>query len=261
MKTVISKDGTKIAYDQVGQGPVLIVVNGASVIRRHPLILKTVDLLSKEFTVINYDRRARGDSGDTKPYAVERELEDLQALIDATGGGPVYLYGASSGAVLCMRAINSGLKVKKMALWEPPFVVNDTDRRAPADSFEQLTKMIDEGRKADAITFFTTQVFGMPKIMPWIMRVTPYWKLSMDAANSLPYDMAVMGDWALPKFAASIKVPTIVMGGEKSQPLLRHSVDAVAKTIPGAKLVNFPGQGHAVSAKIIAPELTMFFKG
>src|SRR2546430_2935002 len=123
MQSVISKDGTKIAYDQVGQGPAVILVAGAFSYRKYPGSVQLADLLAKHFTVFNYDRRGRGDSGDTKPYTVDREIEDVQALIDAAGGS-AYVWGLSSGAILALKAAASGLAINKLALHEPPLFVN-----------------------------------------------------------------------------------------------------------------------------------------
>src|SRR5688572_27028172 len=118
MKTVTSKDGTKIAFDQIGNGPVIILVDSALADRT--LCVKQATLLAKDFTVINYDRRGRGDSTDTQPYAVDREIEDIEALIDEVGGS-AFIFGSSSGAVLALEAANKlSSKVKKQVLYEPP---------------------------------------------------------------------------------------------------------------------------------------------
>ena len=141
METVTSKDGTTLAFDRLGQGPPVVLVCGGSVDRMADAAI--AQELSSDFTVLNYDRRGRGDSGDTLPYAIEREVEDIEAVIGAAGGS-AHLWGSSSGAVLALIATASGAPVTKLALWEPPFIL-DENARPPADQVEQYERMIAEG--------------------------------------------------------------------------------------------------------------------
>src|SRR5260370_34216490 len=161
MKTVISQDGTSIAYDQVGQGPAVILVAGAFSYRKYPGSVQLADLLARHFTVFNYDRRGRGDSGDTMPYAVDREIEDVQALIDAAGGS-AYVWGLSSGAVLALKAAAGGLTNKKLALHEPPFWVNANDRQPPKDFIDHVTGLIASDRRYDSVKDLMTRRSGAP---------------------------------------------------------------------------------------------------
>jgi pimeloyl-ACP methyl ester carboxylesterase len=155
MQSVISKDGTTIAYDMIGRGPALILVAGAFSYRKYPAVLQLADLLAQHFTVFNYDRRGRGDSGDTKPYAVEREIEDIQALIEAAGG-EAFVWGLSSGAILALEAAASGLAINKLALQEPPLFVNANDRQPPKDFTAHLTDLITSDRRDEAVKYFMT---------------------------------------------------------------------------------------------------------
>src|SRR5947199_6861992 len=137
MRTVISKDGTALAFDQSGQGPALILVAGATATRLAEAALSAH--LAPHFTVFAYDRRGRGDSGDTAPYAVEREVEDLEALIREAGGS-AFVFAISSGAALALEAAASRLNVKKLALYEPPFMVGNAAHVPPVDHQPQLVR-------------------------------------------------------------------------------------------------------------------------
>src|SRR5215475_4806484 len=161
MKKVISKDGTPIALDQYGEGPVVILVTGALGVRSHPTGTDLPTYLAPHFTVINYDRRGRGDSGDTLPYAVEREIEDIEALIKEAGGS-AFVLGLSSGAALALKAAAHGLKIKRLALYEPPFMVAQNGHRPPADHEAQLKNLIAADRRGDAVNFFMTKMVGAP---------------------------------------------------------------------------------------------------
>ncbi|MEC0174832.1 alpha/beta hydrolase [Paenibacillus favisporus] len=170
MHTVLSKDGTKIAYDRTGRGPALILVAGAFSYRKFRAQVQLAELLSSQFTVYNYDRRGRGDSGDSQPYAVEREIEDLEAVIEAAGGS-AYVWGLSSGAVLALEAAAGGAAITKLALHEPPFVVDASDRKPPQDFIPQVTELIRSGRRAEAIKYFMTKGMGAPGFVVSMMRM------------------------------------------------------------------------------------------
>jgi len=260
MKTVISRDGTAIAYDQSGHGPPVILVDGALCSRAFGPMPKLAPLLAKHFTVINYDRRGRNESGDTAPYAVEREVEDLAALINEAGES-AYVLGLSSGAALALAAASTGLNIKKLALYEPPYVANaNGGHQPPPDSQAHLKRLISDGRRSDAVKFFMTKMVGAPAFVAIIMPFTPVWKKLKDAAHTLPYDAAVMGDFTVPaKRVASVAVPTLVMGGGKSPAGLRHAVDAVADAVPNAKRRMLKGQTHNVALKVLAPVVEEFF--
>jgi pimeloyl-ACP methyl ester carboxylesterase len=259
MSKVFSKDGTAIAFDKSGNGKPIILVDGALCSRSFGPIPKLARLLAPHFTVLNYDRRGRGESGNALPYAVEREVEDLEALIGAAGGSAA-VFGISSGAALALTAAASGLNIKKLALYEPPFVAGQSDHRPPADSAAQLERLVAKDRRGDAVKFFMVDMVGIPAIFAYIMRLLPIWPKLKAVAHTLPYDAAVLGDFSLPRNrAASVAVPTIVIGGEKSPIELRSAVSAVAEAIPGAKQQTLKGQTHNVSVKVLAPILVEFF--
>lgn len=265
MQTVISKDGTSIAYDQVGQGPALILVPGAFSYRAFPGLVQLAELLAPHFTVIRYDRRGRGDSGDTKPYAVEREIEDLQALIDAAGGS-AYVWGFSSGAILALKAAVAGLKITKLVVLEPPFRIDTSEKLPPRDFLPHVTKLIEQGRRAEAIKYFMTAGMGAPAFVVTLMRFMPgAWPKLMAVAHTLPYDAAladgyVAGQPLRAEEWATVTMPTLVMDGSKSPISLRRASQALAPILPNARSRTLEGFSHTnPSMKVVAPVLTEFF--
>ncbi|HEY4197265.1 MAG TPA: alpha/beta hydrolase [Mucilaginibacter sp.] len=260
MKTVTSKDGTLIAYDQSGSGFPLILVDGALCSRAFGPMPELAQHLAANFMVINYDRRGRNESGDTKPYTIGREIEDIEALINEVGGSAL-VFGISSGAALALAAAASGLNIPKLAVYEPPFMV-DEKYQPPADSLDRLKIMIDEDRRGDAVKFFMKDMVGVPAIAVFIMKLMPIFKKLKAVAHTLPYDVTILGDFSLPEnMAASVKIPTLISGGDKSQVELQQAVKKLSEVMPDSKLQILKGQTHNVSAKVIAPILTEFFKG
>jgi pimeloyl-ACP methyl ester carboxylesterase len=261
MKKVISKDGTSIAYDQLGSGLPVILVDGALCSRDFGPMPKLAQLLATNFTVISYDRRGRNESGDTKPYAPEREVEDIAALIQVAGG-EAFVAGVSSGAALALAAAASGLNIKKLALYEAPFMVDKTGHQAPPDSQTQLEALIASNRRGDAVKFFMKDMVGVPPFVVFIMRIMPIFSKLKAVAHTLPYDAAVMGDFSLPtQRAASVKIPTMVGGGEKSPSSMQNAVKQLADAIPNSQLKMFKGQTHNIDVKVLAPALVEFFNG
>jgi pimeloyl-ACP methyl ester carboxylesterase len=258
MDQVTSKDGTSIAFDRLGSGPPVILVSGGSVDRWSNAPLGT--LLATDFTVYNYDRRGRGPSGDTPPYAVQREIEDIEAVIDAAGGS-AGLYGSSSGAALALEATASGLPVTKLALWEPPYIL-DENARPPADQVEQYNKMLAEGRRGDAAEYFMAKVVRMPAEFVASARSQPWWAATEALAHTLPYDATIMGDYSIPEArAASVTVPTLVLDGGSSFGFMGATADALAKIIPHGQRRTLEGQEHNVDPNLLAPALKEFFAG
>src|SRR5215204_5655134 len=201
METVTSSDGTTIAFDLLGDGPPVILVCGGSTDRTANA--GEAELLAEHFTVFNYDRRGRGDSGDTAPYAVEREVEDLDAVV-AAAGGSASVYGTSSGAALALEAAASGLAITKLALWEPPFSLDESSR-PPQDQVERYDEMISAGRRGDAVEYFMTKVVGLPSEFVAYARTQPFWQKQEELAHTLAYDATIMGDYSLPvERAASV---------------------------------------------------------
>jgi pimeloyl-ACP methyl ester carboxylesterase len=257
MDEVTSRDGTTIAFDRFGEGPPVILVCGGSVDRMSNAPLAA--LLAERFTAINYDRRGRGDSGDTGPYAIEREIEDIEALVEEEGGS-AFLYGSSSGAVLAMDAAASGLPITKLALWEPPFIL-DPNARPPADQVETYERMIAEGRRGDAVEYFMTQVVHMPAEFVADARTQPWWPAQEAIAHTLAYDARIMGDYSVPtERASSVKSPTVVLAGGADFPWMRETARALADAIPDGQTRFLDGQGHDVDPTVLAPALIEFFQ-
>jgi pimeloyl-ACP methyl ester carboxylesterase len=258
MDNVTSRDGTTIAVDRLGEGPPVVLVCGASTDRMANSGVAA--LLASDFTVFNYDRRGRGDSGDTPPYAIEREVEDIDAVVAAAGGSAA-LYGTSSGAALALEAAASGLDITKLALWEPPFIL-DENARPPADQVERYGEMIAEGRRGDAVEYFMTQVVRMPAEFAAFARTQPFWASTEALAHTLAYDATIMGDSSLPtERAAAVTAPTLVMAGGASFPFMRETAQALADVLPDGRTRILEGQDHNVAPEVIAPVVKEFLGG
>jgi pimeloyl-ACP methyl ester carboxylesterase len=270
MRKVISKDGTPIAFDQSGQGPAIILVAGATATRLAEASLATA--LAPNFTVFAYDRRGRGESGDTAPYAVEREVEDIEALINEAGGS-AFVFGHSSGAVLALEAARllPG-KIEKLAIYEPPFIIDDSRPPAPQDYVLHLIELVSAGRRGEAVEYFMTEAVGTPAEMVAQMRQSPMWPQIEAVAHTIPYDGAIMGDTmsgnpsALRKWA-SVTVPTLVMDGTvflgrgESHAFLRHGAQELATILPDAQHRTLEGQDHGPADDVLVPVLKEFFLG
>jgi pimeloyl-ACP methyl ester carboxylesterase len=267
MKTVTSADGTLIAYDRTGTGPPLVLVGGAFSYRRYPGQVKLAELLSGRFTVYSYDRRGRGDSGDTAPYAISREIEDLAAVIAATGG-PACVWGLSSGAVLSLDAAAAGVPISRLAVQEPPLVVDPADRRPPADLRRRVSKLIASDQRGDAVRYYMVDGMGTPSFVPVLLRLMPgVWKRLTAVAHTLPYDAELVegyqtGQPLPPGQWAAVTIPVLVMcGTEQETPaMLRHAAVAVAAALPSSELMLRRGLGHAkkLNTTVIAAALTGF---
>jgi pimeloyl-ACP methyl ester carboxylesterase len=263
MKTVHSKDGTVIAYDQTGDGPVVILVAGALQYRAFDQGMKQLaDLLSKHFTVINYDRRGRGDSTDTLPYALDREIEDIEALIDAAGGS-ASLYGISSGGALAMEAaIKLRHKVKKLAIYEVPYNSDPAAMQAWNRYVTELRELLAENRNGDAVALFMRYV-GAPAENVEGMRQQPIWPAFEAVGPTLAYDhIAALGETAAVPAdrAAKVSVPTLIITGGASFPFMGETAKTLLSAIPNAEHRILEGQMHDVAAEPLAPLLIEFFK-
>ncbi len=259
MNTVISKDGTKIAFDTQGRGPALILVDGAMGYRALGFTSGLVNLLAPHFKVYDYDRRGRGDSGNTLPYAVDREIEDIAALIQDAGGS-AYLYGISSGACLALEAASRlGTWVKKLAIYEAPYRFDEGARAEWLKYREDLSKLLAADRRGDAVALFMTFV-GTPKEMIDGMRQSPMFPMFEAAAPTLAYDAACMGeDRTVPaRRLASIAAPTLVLTGD-TIPFMHDAAVAITKAIPHAQNRVLKGQRHDVSPEALAPVLVEYF--
>ncbi|WP_433746706.1 alpha/beta fold hydrolase [Falsibacillus pallidus] len=266
MYTVISKDGTNIAYDKMGNGPALILVAGAFSYRKFPQQVELANMLSEYFTVYNYDRRGRGDSGDAHSYEVEREVEDLQAMIEEAGGS-AFVWGLSSGAALAMRGAEAGLNITKLALHEPPFIVKQEDRKPPKNFRQHTAELIANNDRAEAIKYFMTKGMMAPSFIVSMMRMMPgVWANLMAVAHTLPYDAAILDGYMEGKELPAenwrgVTIPTLVIEGTESPSSLRNSAQALAGALPNAQLLSKKGLGHTkkLNTKKISPELTAFF--
>jgi pimeloyl-ACP methyl ester carboxylesterase len=257
METLKSADGTVIAYDRAGQGPPLVVTLGAFCDRK--TFVPTADLTAR-FTVYRYDRRGRGDSGDTAPYSPDREVADLAAVIEAAGSG-AFVYGHSSGAALALRAAWSGVPMAALVAYEAPFIIPGT-REVPADPSATITAMVEAGRRGDAVRFWMTDVVLLPAQVVAGMERAPFWAGLEALTHTLPYDLALTAYQGVPAAGlAGITVPVLVLGGGNSPEWFHQSVQATAAAIPGARLVWLEGQDHGAPPEVLTPVLTEFFLG
>jgi pimeloyl-ACP methyl ester carboxylesterase len=261
MNKVISKDGTEIAYETSGQGPAVILVDGALCYRSFGPMRELAKLLSPHFIVYTYDRRGRGDSGNSKPYAVEREVEDIDALIEEAGGS-AFVYGISSGGCLALEtAARLGEKIKKLAIYEAPYNSDQAARKEWKEYRKNLGEALAEDRRGDAVGLFMNLV-GTPAEMVQGMRTAPVWPMFEAVAPTLAYDAAAMGDdRSVPvKRAAEVVSPTLVMNGTVI-PFMLDTATMLAKNIPHAQHRTLEGQPHDVDLKVLAPVLIEFFSG
>jgi pimeloyl-ACP methyl ester carboxylesterase len=255
MEKVQSQDGTMLAFDQLGGGPPLILVAGASCDRS--IDAPIAGGLARHFTVLNYDRRGRGDSGDTLPYAVEREVEDLDALLAAAGGAATVV-GLSSGAALAAEAAAAGVPIEALALWEPPFSVDAEGQRRAKAYGEDVRNLLAAGHRGDALARFMRFV-GLPDAMIEGMRRSPYWPLGESLAPTLAYDAAVMGDSTVPvERYERIGCPTLVLAGGASPPPLVRAAEQAAAAIPAARYDVLEGQAHDVEPAALAKAVAGF---
>ena len=259
MQKVISKDGTPIAFDRSGEGSPIILVSGALSDRMAAAPLAA--LLAPHFTVFAYDRRGLGSSGDTAPYAVDREVEDLEALIHEAGGSAA-VFGHSSGAALALEAAAHGLAITRLALYEPPFIVDGSRPRPPEDFAAQLAELIASDRRGDAVALFLTEAVEVPVDAVAAMRNAPMWLSLEAAAHTLIYNMIIMGDFSVPTGrVSSVTIPTLVLDGGESPAWARRTVQAVVDTLPNAQRRTLKGQTHGAAPEILAPVLEEFFAG
>ena len=258
MSQVRSKDGTTIGYERSGSGPALILVDGAMCSRAFGPSPKLAPLLARHFTVYAYDRRGRGQSGDTPPYSPAREVEDLAALIDEAGGS-ASLLGLSSGGALALHAAADGLGVTKVVAYEPPYV-DDAGQRGGAAYEGHLQRLVASGNRGGAVKYFMKDMVGAPAPIVVMMRMMPWiWRKLEAVAHTLPYDAAVMTEFRIPRARfASVGVPTLVMNGSKTDPRLKEAARAIAEAIPGARHRELAGQTHNVKPDVLSPAVVDF---
>lgn len=254
---VTSADGTRIAFDRLGEGPPVVVLSGIICDRRTTRAL--AEELAHQFSVINYDRRGRGESGDTTPYAVEREVEDVGALI-TEAGGTASVYGHSSGAGLALNAAARGLPITRLVLHEPPYgPEDDGSKRMAMELAEYVRVALAEDRRADAIKLFMADS-GMPPEMVEGMSSDPRMQAM---ASTMQYDFEVMGDVSrggtIPEdLVRAISIPTLVLAGGASPDFFRDTTTRIAELIPRAKHTVLAGQDHGAPAEVVAPVVAAF---
>lgn len=260
MHKVTSADGTVIAYEQAGQGPALIVVGGAFNDRGSATAL--AEQLAPSFSVVRYDRRGRGDSGDAQPYEVAREVEDLAALADALGGEPL-LYGHSSGAGLVLRAAAAGVPAARLALYEPPFTpVNEAAMARAQQGAGEINALLADGRRGDAVVAFM-RLIGLPPQAAEDVRHAPMFPALEAIAHTLDYDLAVMdmatGGTIPVELVRSVAAPALLLAGGASPQWMRDAASEAAALLPHGAVRELPGQTHDVAPATLAPLLVEFF--
>ena len=257
MRTTLSADGTKIAFDQTGHGPPVILVVGAFNDRSTGAPLAKT--LESQLTVVNYDRRGRGSSGDTQPYAVDREIEDIDALIREVGGA-AGVFGYSSGGHLALAAAAHGLNITRLALYDAPFIVGEDVPRPPKDIAAQLAKLVSSNRRGDAVELYQTRLVGIPEPVVVQLRHAPFRPALEAIAHTLVYDATLIGDLSLPTAQLrSIKAPTLVVYGTQSPALMGTAAKALVVALPNADVRPLEGQTHDMVPEALAPVLLEFF--
>jgi pimeloyl-ACP methyl ester carboxylesterase len=264
MTTVTSKDGTTLGYTRTGSGPAVVLIDGAMCHRTFGPNESLAEQLKQHFTVYTYDRRGRGDSGDTAPYAVERELEDLAAVIEEAGG-TAHVYGISSGGALALAAANAGLPMDRLAVFEVPYVTTGDRPPIPVDLAGRTQQLVADGKRGAAVAAFMREGVNLPAPVVAMMRLMPAWRAMKGIAHTLPYDLTLLGDDTgsgkpLPAYRfENIAVPTLVIGGGKSPQPMQDAMRALAEVVPGAQHHTLEGQTHIVKATALAPVLKEFY--
>jgi pimeloyl-ACP methyl ester carboxylesterase len=260
-QTVTSTDGTTIAYEKVGSGPALVLVDGALCSRDFGPCRSMANYLADRYTVYFYDRRGRGESGDTRPYAPEREFEDLQAVIDAAGG-TAFVLGYSSGGALALRAAAAGVTMAKVVSYEAPWVGVTKVKGATPDYIADLEALLAKGDNGGAVGYFMVTMVGGPSYLPIMMKLMPkVFRQLKAAAPTIPNDAKIMGDWSAPaEELGTISIPALIVGGSKAKPNMTAAVKAAADAVPGSIHKTLPGQTHQVQDKALAPELIAFLE-
>ena len=266
MSTVTSQDGTTIAFDKVGSGPAVILVNGAMAYRAFdPSLAHLAELLGQHFTVYNYDRRGRGASSDKEPFAKEREMEDLQALVE-DAGSQALVFGISSGAVVSLDAAAATPGIIKVGVYEPALIVDDSRQPVPADYAEHLMTLAAEGKGDEAVAYFLTQAVGIPaEYIGGMKQDQATWSGMTGVAHTIAYDAAFVGTVMQgkplpPDRWVKVILPVLVADGGASDAWVHHAADALANVLPHASRHTLAGQTHMVDPTVLAPVLIAFFQ-
>lgn len=257
MHTVLSRDGTRIAVEAGGVGPALVVVNGALADRSAAVALRPH--LEAHFTLVAYDRRGRGDSGDTAEYAPEREVEDLAEVIEDVGP-PAFVYGHSSGGIIALNAAFAGVPIARLAVNEPPFILPGARPFPATDLAARIAAQVAEGDREGAWRLFLLESVGLPETTLTRLRSSPGWPDSLALAHTTPYDVAIAGSCELPRAAlAALSVPTLVVSGSASFPWIIATAREVARTLPNVEFAVLEAQTHSPAPDVLAGALRPFF--
>ncbi|MFT3765964.1 MAG: alpha/beta fold hydrolase [Minicystis sp.] len=244
-----------IAFDRLGEGPPVILVLGAFNTRAAGAPLAAA--LSAQHTVINYDRRGRGESGDSAPYAVEREIEDLDTLIQRAGGAAAVL-GFSSGAALALAAAAHGLPITKLALFDLPLRVDRPEN--PVDHAAALDALVRAGRRGDAVEYFQLRMVGLPEPLVTQLRHAPFRPALEAMAHTLVYEATILGDGHLKlDQARAVRAPTLALAAGAAQPFMRETAEALARAVPDGRALVLEGATHDLVPEVLAPPLLRFF--
>jgi pimeloyl-ACP methyl ester carboxylesterase len=262
MPFVTSRDGTKIGYGVIGSGPPIILVDGAMCWREMGPAFPLAEQLKDRFTVYLYDRRGRGESGDTKPYATEREVEDLAAVLDAAGGSAA-IYAISSGVVLALEAANALPGITGMVLYEAPVFTDPSRKPVPADYVQRMDELVARGDNAGAVKHFMQNGIAVPWYVLLMMQVFGMFKKMAPVGPTLPYDTAFVSPlWTYGPIPANrwpnVTMPVLVIGGGKSDTWMQNAQRAIAANLPNAEHRTLVGQNHMVAATAIAPMIKEF---
>ncbi|WP_280248464.1 alpha/beta fold hydrolase [Nocardia abscessus] len=272
METITTPGGIDLAFDRTvgGNAGTVILVGGAFSYRAFPKMVELAEKLAQEYrlTIVNYDRRGRGDSTDSPGvYDVENEIDDLAALVEAVGGKAA-IFGWSSGAGLALLAAASGRVpgITKVVAFEPPFVTNHDNFVPPADLAVKLHELIAAGRRAEVVRYYMTKGMGMPRLFAAIMRFTPFWKSLLATAPATAHDWAIMGPYmrgeALrPADWATVEVPTLVISGDKSGAVLRSAARAITAVLPNARHEEVAKLSHNPDIGLLTPVSGEFLAG
>ncbi|AFT99638.1 alpha/beta fold hydrolase [Nocardia brasiliensis] len=272
VQTITTPGGVDLAFDRIvgGTAGTVILIGGAFSYRKFPKLVELAEILAQQYglTVVNYDRRGRGDSTDSPGvYSVENEIDDLAALIEAVGGRAA-VFGWSSGAGLALLAAASGRVrgITKVVAYEPPFVTDKKNFVPPADLAAGLHEKIAADRRAEVVRYYMTKGMGMPWLLAAVMRFTPFWKSLLATAPATAHDWAIMGPYmrgaALrPAEWAGVEVPTLVISGTKSGPLLRSAARAITAVLPNARHEEVAKLSHNPKIALLAPVSGAFLVG
>jgi pimeloyl-ACP methyl ester carboxylesterase len=254
---ITSKDGTTIEVECSGTGDPVVIIGG--IVGDRSQQAPVAELLAPQFTVYNYDRRGHGSSGLNPPYSTDGEVEDVAAVIDLAGGSAC-VFATSGCSVIALQAAATGVPITKLALWEPPFIVDDTRPPVPSDYRQQLEALLAEDRRGDMVALFLTAAAGIPAPFVDQLRQSPFWAPQEAFAPTLINDATMMGDYSVPTSTVSVDVPTLVLDGGTT-PWLTTAADTVASVLPDAQRRTLAGQQHNVEPEAIAPALAAHFGG